>query len=51
MTVTRAADGRLVALIRSNVDPQLFQIESTDNGTHVVEARMNGIPSQFTPPI
>ena len=49
VTVTRAADGRLVALIRSNVDPQLFQIESTDNGRTWSEARMNGIPSQFTP--
>ena len=49
VTVARAADGRLVALIRSNVDPQLFQIESTDNGRTWSEARMNGIPSQFTP--
>lgn len=49
VTVTRAADGRLVALIRSNVDPELFQIESSDEGRTWSAARMNGIPSQFTP--
>lgn len=47
--VARASDGHLVALIRSNVDPQLFQIESRDEGRTWSKARPNGIPSQFTP--
>jgi len=47
--VTRAPNGHLVALIRSNVDPQLFQIVSEDNGRTWSEARPSGIPSQFTP--
>lgn len=47
--VTKTADGRLVALIRSNTDPQLFQITSGDGGRSWSKAVMCGIPSQFTP--
>ncbi len=48
-SVTMTADGRLVALIRSNVDPQLFQTTSDDDGRTWSKAVMCGIPSQFTP--
>ncbi len=47
--VTKTSDGRLLALIRSNVDPQLFQITSGDGGRTWSKAVMCGIPSQFTP--
>lgn len=47
--VTATADGRLVALVRSNVDPQLFQITSSDGGRTWTAPVKSGIPSQFTP--
>ncbi len=47
--VTMTADGRLLPLIRSNVDPQLFQITSSDGGRTWSNAVMCGIPSQYTP--
>lgn len=47
--VARAPDGTLVALIRSNTDPALFSITSTDEGRTWSEARPTEIPSQFTP--
>lgn len=49
VAVTRAPNGDLVALIRSNTDPTLFQIVSGDNGRTWSPARMTNIPSQFTP--
>jgi hypothetical protein len=48
-SVVQAADGRLIGLIRSNWDPELFQVESTDGGKTWSDARPSGIPSQFTP--
>lgn len=47
--VERAANGDLVALIRSNWDPEFFQIVSKDNGRTWSEPQTCGIPSQFTP--
>ena len=47
--VTRAPNGDLVALIRSNVDPALWQIVSKDDGRTWSEAKLTDIPSQFTP--
>ena len=47
--VARAPGGDLVALIRSNVDPQLCQIASKDEGRTWAKARTSGSPSQFTP--
>ncbi|MEA1952580.1 MAG: sialidase family protein, partial [Planctomycetota bacterium] len=47
--VTKTADGQLVALIRSNDDPQLFQITSSDGGRTWSKPLESGIPSQFTP--
>lgn len=47
--VVRAANGDLVALVRSNWDPELFQIVSKDNGRTWSKPRNSGIPSQFTP--
>ena len=49
LCVARAPGGDLVALIRSNVDPQLFQIVSKDKGRTWSKAVTSGIPSQFTP--
>jgi len=49
VAVTRAADGNLVALIRSNTDPTLWKIVSKDNGRTWSPARPTNIPSQFTP--
>ncbi len=49
VAVTRAANGDLVALIRSNVDPTLWQIVSKDNGRTWSPARRTNIPSQYTP--
>lgn len=48
-SIVKTADGRLLALIRSNVDPQLFQAESEDGGKTWSEPKPSGIPSQFTP--
>lgn len=47
--VERAANGDLIALIRSNWDPELFAIVSKDHGRTWSEPRKSGIPSQFTP--
>ena len=47
--VARAANGQLVALIRSNTDPALWQIVSKDHGRTWSKARLTQIPSQFTP--
>lgn len=47
--VTRAPNGDLVALIRSNTDPVLFQIVSHDDGRTWSPPWMTTIPSQFTP--
>ena len=48
--LAQAADGRLVALIRSNWDPFLWQSESRDCGRTWQEAWPSNIPSQSTPP-
>ena len=48
-SVVQTADGRLIAMIRSNWDPELFQVESADGGKTWSEAKPSGIPSQFTP--
>ncbi|MGI6609888.1 MAG: sialidase family protein [Limnochordia bacterium] len=48
--LTQAADGRLVALIRSNTDPFLWQTESYDGGRSWQPPRPSSIPSQSTPP-
>ncbi len=45
----RAANGDLVALVRSNWDPELYEIVSKDHGRTWSEPRKSGIPSQFTP--
>jgi len=47
--VVRAANRDLVALIRSNTDPALFQIVSKDDGRTWSAPRLTSIPSQFTP--
>jgi len=47
--VERAASGDLVALVRSNWEPELFQIISKDQGRTWSEPRKSGIPSQFNP--
>ena len=47
--VTRAANGDLVALIRSSWDPHLWQITSKDNGRTWAKGGWCAIPSQFTP--
>ncbi len=47
--LAQAADGRLVGLIRSNTDPFLFQIESSDGGLTWQPPRPTNIPSQSTP--
>ena len=47
--VVRAANGDLVALIRSNDDPELFQCVSKDSGRTWSKCVPSGIPSQFTP--
>jgi predicted neuraminidase len=49
VAVTRAVDGRLVALIRSQTDPAFWQIESGNDGETWSEPRLTDIPSQFTP--
>jgi len=49
VAVTRAPNGDLVALIRSNTDPTLWQIVSKDDGRTWSPARPTNIPSQFTP--
>jgi len=46
----QAADGRLVALVRSNWDLWLWQSESWDQGRTWHNLRPSSIPSQFTPP-
>ena len=48
-SIVKTADGRILAMIRSNWDPQLFQVESADGGKTWSEAKPSGIPSQFTP--
>jgi hypothetical protein len=47
--LAQAADGRLVALIRSNWDPFLWQAESWDLGRTWQSLRPSVLPSQFTP--
>ncbi len=49
VAVARAADGRLVALIRSNSDPVLWQTNSFDEGRTWCRPFRTSIPSQFTP--
>ncbi|MGQ9729722.1 MAG: sialidase family protein [Candidatus Zipacnadales bacterium] len=49
VAVTRAPDGKLVALIRSPSDPALWQITSSDEGRTWSEPWLSAIPSQFTP--
>ncbi len=48
-SIVKTSDGRLLGLIRSNRDPQLFQVESEDGGRTWSEPKPSGIPSQFTP--
>lgn len=48
-SIVETADGRILAMIRSNWDPQLFQVESVDGGKTWSEPKASGIPSQFTP--
>ena len=47
--VVRTADGKLLALIRSNWDPHFWQITSSDNGRTWAPGHWCSIPSQFTP--
>ena len=47
--VVRAANGQLVALIRSNWDPHFWQITSSDDGRTWAKGDWCSIPSQFTP--
>ncbi len=49
IAVTRAADGTLVALIRSPSEPTLWQVSSADLGRTWTTPVSSGIPSQFTP--
>ena len=47
--LTRAADGRIVGLIRSCSDPMLWQTNSFDEGRTWLPPWRSSIPSQFTP--
>ncbi len=47
--VTETQEGTLVALIRSQSDPALWQIESRDDGRTWSTPHLTEIPSQFTP--
>jgi hypothetical protein len=49
VAVARAPNGDLVALIRSQSDPEFHQIASRDDGRTWSEPRLSGIPSQYTP--
>jgi len=49
VAVTRAPNGHLVALIRSQSDPAFWQIASRDNGQTWSSPELSDIPSQFTP--
>ncbi len=48
-SVVKTDEGELIALIRSNVDPELWQISSVDGGYTWSKPEPSGIPSQFTP--
>ena len=49
VAVARAANGQLVALIRSPSEPFLWQVTSSDDGRTWSGLKLSEIPSQFTP--